>query len=115
MRIFLHSDAAEKAARYVVTIAPAGDVEFVKPSDMPQGQFDSWALADGRPKQFEIVFAFGAAEVRDDLARYMVDRGIAHKHRMLRKVRQMFDRFGKPLEEVFDERGERILLEGQAS
>jgi hypothetical protein len=34
---------------------------------------------------------------------------------MLRKVRQLFDRFGKPIEEVFDERGARIFLEGQAS
>jgi hypothetical protein len=43
-----------------------------------------------------------AAEVRDDLGRYMVERGVAHRHRMLRKVRQLFDRFGKPLEEVFE-------------
>lgn len=43
----------------------------------------------------------------------MTDRGIAHKHRMLRKVRQLYDRFGKPIEEVFDNVGNRILLEGQ--
>jgi hypothetical protein len=108
MRIFLHGDAAEKSARYVVTISPAGDTDFVG-GELPA----AWTLADGRPKQFEIAFAFGAAEVQDDLARYMVDRGIAHKHRMLRKVRKLFDRFGKPLEEVFDERGQRVLLEGQ--
>jgi hypothetical protein len=111
MKVYLHSDSAEKAARYIVTIAPAGDEEFVKPGDMPA----DWVLANGRPKQFEINFGFGVAAVRDDLGRYMVEREIAHRHRMLRKVRQLFDRFGKPLEEVFDERGERIFLEGQSA
>jgi hypothetical protein len=68
--------------------------------------------ADGSARQFEIVFSYGKAEVRDDLARYMVARGIAHKTRLLRKVQKLFDRFGQPLDEVFDERGQRILIAG---
>jgi hypothetical protein len=36
MMIYLHSDAAEQAARYVVTVAPGGDTIFVKSEDMPQ-------------------------------------------------------------------------------
>jgi hypothetical protein len=71
----------------------------------------AWTFAGGRPKQFEIAFAFGAAEVRDDLGRYMVERGIAHKRRMLRKVRQLFDRLGKPLEEVLDERDMDLFVD----
>jgi hypothetical protein len=110
MKVYLHSDAAEEAARYVVTIAPAGDTDFVSGA-IP----DSWKHADGRPKQIEIVFAFGAADVSDENGRYMVARGIAHSNRMLRKVRQLFDRFGKPLEEVFDETGKRIFLKGQTA
>ena len=109
MRIYLYSDAAEKAARYVVTIAPAGDAEFVGdhvPAD--------WKLADGRPKEFPIVFAYGCAEVPDALGRYMVDREIAHRNRVVRRVRQFFDRYGKLIDDVFDEHGNRIFLEGQA-
>ena len=109
MRIYLYSDAAEKAARYVVTIAPAGDAEFVG-NHVPA----EWKLADGRPKQFEIVFSYGVAEVPDDLGRYMVKREIAHRrNRVLRKVRQFFDRSGKPLD-VFDANGNRVFVEGQA-
>jgi hypothetical protein len=100
MKVYLHSDSAEKAARCIITIAPASDEAFVKPADISA----DWQLANGQPKQFEINFGFGVAEGRDDFGRYMVERGIAHRHRMLRKVRQPFDRFGKPLEEVFDER-----------
>jgi hypothetical protein len=110
MKVYLHGDNAEGSARYVVTIAPAADTKFVS-GEMPK----DWTNADGSAKQIEIMFAFGAAEVADADGKYMVDRGIAHKHRMLRKVRQLFDRFGKPIEEVFDERGARIFLEGQAS
>jgi hypothetical protein len=108
MKIYLHGDNAEGSARYVVTIAPAADTKFVS-GEMPK----DWTNADGSPKQIEIVFSFGAAEVSDSDGRYMVDRGIAHKHRMLRKVRQLFDQFGKPIEAVFDNVGNRIFLEGQ--
>jgi hypothetical protein len=108
VKVYLHSDAAERAKRYIVTIAPAGDTDFVG-GEIPA----AWTYADGRPKQFEIDFAHGVAEVNDELGRYMVDRGIAKRHRMLRKVRQLFDRTGRPIEEVFDNVGNRIFLEGQ--
>ena len=52
MRFYLHSDASRKSARYVVTIAPAGDADFVS-GEVPA----TWTLADGRPKHFEISFA----------------------------------------------------------
>jgi hypothetical protein len=63
MRIYLHGDVAEKSARYVVTISPAGDTEFVG-GELPA----AWTHADGRPKQFEISFAFGAARSMTSLA-----------------------------------------------
>jgi len=40
-----------------------------------------------------------------NLAAIWLARGIVHKHRMLRRVRQFFDRSGKPIEELFDEAG----------
>jgi hypothetical protein len=108
MTIYLHSDNAERSPRYVVTVAPAGDEKFVSSEDAAK-----WRNADGSPKQIEVIFAYGKAEESSDLERYMVDRGIAKRHRMLRKVRQLFDQFGKPIEAVFDKVGNRIFLEGQ--
>lgn len=109
MRVFLHSDNAERQARYIVTVSPAGDTEFVAPADV----LKEWALADGRPKQIEVAFEFGAAKVSDELGRYMVARGIAHRTRLLRKVRQLFNREGQPIE-AFDEHGQPFTLD-QAS
>lgn len=101
MRLYLYGDAAEKSVPSLRLATQTLGGELPAP----------WTFAGGRPTQFEIAFAFGAAEVRDDLGRYMVERGIAHKHRMLRKVRQLFDRFGKPLEEVFDERDMDLFVD----
>ncbi len=47
----------------------------------------------------------------EDLGRYLIERGIAQRSRMLRKVRQLFDRFGKPLTEVFDEHGVPVTMD----
>jgi hypothetical protein len=101
MRLYLYGDVAEKSvpSLRLATQTLGGELPA------------AWTFAGGRPKQFEIAFAFGAAEVGDDLGRYMVERGIAHKHRMPRKVRQLFDRLGKPLEEVFDERDMNLFVD----
>lgn len=106
MRIYLHGERAEKSAAYTVTIAPAGDSGFVA-GEVPQ----DWLHPDGEPKQIEIVFKYGSAEVDGQIGNYMVKRGLAHRSRLLRKVRQLFDRHGQPIEEVFDERGVPIELE----
>jgi hypothetical protein len=116
MRVYYHSERAQSSASYPVTVSPAGDTAFVKGVDV----LEDWRLADGRPKQFEIVFKFGAAEVDDALARYMVTRGIAHKHRnwlgSIKKLfgadaPQLFDAGGKPIE-AFDRDGRPIVLDG---
>ena len=113
MIIYLHSDNAESAARYRVTVAPAGDTSFVKGG--AEGYPKEWVHADGAPKQIEVNFSFGRAEVDDSLAKYMIARGIVHKSRMLRKVRQLFDRFGNPIDEVFDASGQRLMLDAEAA
>lgn len=110
MKIYLHSDNAERHAAYSVHVCPAGDTDWH--SDADRASFpSSWLTHAGDPKQIEIVFVFGAATVSDELGRYMVARGIAHKHRMLRKIRMFFDKLGKPIEELFDENGARVFYD----
>jgi hypothetical protein len=111
MKIYLHSDNAERQAKYPVTIAPAADKLFVKPTECPK----SWMQADGTPINFEINFAYGVADVDDEIGHYMVKRGIAHGSRMLRKIYQLFNRNGEPIEEVFDRDRNRIFLDAQAA
>lgn len=65
MKIYLHSDRAERNAKYTVHVSPAGDAGFVREVDMR----DDWKLPDGTPKQFAIDFAFGVAQVEDLLAK----------------------------------------------
>jgi hypothetical protein len=124
MRVYLHSDMAEKQASYVVNIAPAGDTLFHKPDDYHKGDKKSadrasfpsdWSHADGDAKQFQITFVFGVADVDDQIGKYMVARGIAKSNRMLRRVKQLFDRHGHPIEEVFDSEGKRILFDTEAA
>lgn len=107
MKIYLHSDNAEKVPRYPMTVSPAGDTAFVPSNDcLPE-----WKHPNGEPKQIEVVFKFGSAEVDDRLGAYMVARELAHKSRMLRRVFQLFDRTGKAIDEVFDKEGRPVLLD----
>src|SRR5436309_2722165 len=98
MRVYLHSDRAEKAKSYIVTVAPAADCDFVL-GEVPV----SWLHPDGSAKQIEVAFAFGAADVDDQLGVYMVKRGIAQRTRLVRAMRQFFTKGGQPVDELFDE------------
>lgn len=108
MRVFLHSEKAEKSRHYVMTVAPAADQGFVL-GEVPK----DWLHPDGAAKQIEVVFAFGAAEVSDQLGAYMIKRDLVKRTRLLRRVAQFFDRFGKPIEEIFDEHGQPVLIADQ--
>lgn len=110
MRVYLHSDNAEQQSRYVVTISPAGDTDFVASADV----IKDWTFADGRPKQFEVIFAYGVATVADEIGKYMVARGIAHRTRLFRAVQKLFTREGNPIEEVYDEHGRPVMFGGEA-
>lgn len=106
MRIYLHSDRAEKSATYPMHLSPASDVGIV------QGEVPSdWKNPDGSAKQITIDFVYGAADVPHELGKYMVERGLANKSRLLRKVSQLFDRHGTPIDEVFDKDGQRVNLD----
>lgn len=107
MRVYLHSDRAEQAKSYPMTVAPAADAAFVT-GEVPK----AWMETDGRAKQIEINFVHGSAEVEDQLAVYLIRRGLAHRTRLVRAVKQFFNRHGQPVEELFDERGVAIVLGG---
>lgn len=111
MRIFLHSTRAEASPSYIVTVAPAAD-DFVK----SEHAIADWKTPEGNPKQIEVVFQYGAAEVPDALGKYIVSRGIAQKTRLVRQVRQLFDAAGRVIHGgVFDEHGAPVALAGDAS
>lgn len=112
MRVFLHSDNAESSASYTINVSPAADVEFISAQKVELNP--QWKNADGNPKQFRLSFVFGALEVDDAMAAYLVSRGIAHKGRLMRKVRQLFTRSGDPIEEAFDEHGRSVPLHAPA-
>jgi hypothetical protein len=107
MRVYLHSDRAEKNKSYSVTVAPAADCDFVM-GEVPA----SWLHPDGSPKQIEIVFSYGVATVEEQLGVYMIKRGIAQRTRLIRAVRQFFDRAGRPIDELFDDKGVPLVLDG---
>lgn len=106
MKVYLHSDRAEKTDTYPMHLAPAADSSF-KQGEVPS----DWLNADGGAKQISINFAYGVAEVPDELGKYMIARGLAQRSRLLRKISQLFDRNGQPIEEVFDRDGKRIDLD----
>jgi hypothetical protein len=107
MRIHYHGERAERSAHFPMWIAPAGDIKNVKPADV----LKEWTQADGSPKQIEIVFKYGVAEVDDAIGRYMVATGLAHRASILRVIRQkLFNRNGEPIDEIFDSEGRPIIL-----
>lgn len=108
MKIYLHSESAEKSAKYPVIVSPAGDQEFVTAED---AKSKGWFNAKGDAIQYQIDFVFGSADVETSIGKYMVDRGIAHKNRILRRVQQLFDSTGKAIGDVFDKYGHRVLLD----
>jgi hypothetical protein len=107
MRVYLHSDRAEKAKQYMVTVAPAADAAFVT-GEVPK----AWLQPDGSAKQIEINFVHGSAQVDDQLAVYLIKRGLAHRTRLVRAVKQFFTRGGQPIDELFDEHGRPLVLGG---
>lgn len=109
MKIYLHSESAEKSAQYPLIVSPAGDQEFVTAEDAKN---KGWFNAKGDAIQYQVDFVYGVAEVETSLGRYMVDRGLAHKSRIIRRVSQLFDAAGNAIGAVFDRHGQRVLLEG---
>lgn len=105
MKVYLHSDRAEKSAVYPMHLAPAAD-----PAIALDGMPADWKLPDGTAKQMEITFVYGVAEVSDEVGRYMIARGLAHKSRLLRRISQLFDARGEPID-AFDQYGQRVTLD----
>ena len=77
MNVYLHgSDGNPPPARHVVIMSPAAHLagkelphEFVEP--------------DGKPRNFEITFVYGKAEVPDALGKYMIEQKLAEKTRLI--------------------------------
>ena len=87
MIIYLHG-STDKAPveRHVLICSPAGHL----PRDFQlgeKGENGDWWDQTGdapRPKQFQVEFRFGKAEVPDPLGRYLVGAGLAQKTKLIR-------------------------------
>lgn len=67
-----------KKANHTVHICPAGDKDFIKgeiPSD--------WVDDENKPRTFIITFVHGKAEIDDKLGKYMIERGLARKSKLI--------------------------------
>ena len=81
MFVYLHGER-EIIGRHKVYVCPAADKEGLAGSEAPAEWFEAGTLADGKPvpRSFTLVFMGGRCEVDENMGRYLVKRGIAHKH-----------------------------------
>jgi hypothetical protein len=71
MRVYY---AGNPRANITLTVAPAAD-----PAGVKGGVIGAWLNDDGSPKNIEIAFAHGSAELPDELAKYLIDAKLARK------------------------------------
>lgn len=71
--MFIHGDGVRPppAAHYMF-VTPAAHLQN---TEVPA----AWIDALNRPKDFHLHFVHGRAEVDDDLGRYLIKHGLAHK------------------------------------
>ena len=67
-----------KKANHTMHISPAADREFVK-GEVPA----DWVDDENNPRQFTIEFTRGKAEVDDKIGKYLIDRGLAKKTKLI--------------------------------
>lgn len=72
MRVFVDGVKIRRQESFTMSVAPAADVRDM---EIPQ----EWLEADGKPRQFNIEFKHGTAEVEDPIGRYLIDKGYAKK------------------------------------
>ncbi len=72
MKVYIRSPKARLQKDFVMNIAPASDV---KNMEIPPDWFDD----QGKPRQFNVMFEYGAAEVEDEIGRYLIAKGYAAK------------------------------------
>jgi hypothetical protein len=85
MYVYLNGDNPRGHPNYVVRVAPAADNYFTNAEDCPS----DWKEANGSAKQIDIVFAYGRAEVDENMGRYLVKRGIAERSRIIQAARAL--------------------------
>lgn len=79
MRVFLHgSEGRPPGAEMVMFATPAADPGRSK-GEVPE----LWVDNEGKPVSFVIEFKHGEAEVEPTLGKYLVERGMAHKTRLV--------------------------------
>jgi hypothetical protein len=70
--VFIHGDGERPPpAMHFMMATPAADIQGEVPA--------SWVDTLNRPKEFQLQFVHGRAEVDDELGKYLIKKGYAHK------------------------------------
>jgi hypothetical protein len=78
--VYLHgSPDKHPVAEHTVIVAPAAHLDG---QEVPAAWYDT-SGKEPKPKEFQVKFYHGQAEVDDDLGRYMVKHQIAMKSRLI--------------------------------
>lgn len=76
MKVYLIAEKARRQPVFIMSIAPA--------ADMPNQEVPAdWVTDDNKPVQFNLNFEFGEAEVDDAIAKYLLERGMVKRTRLL--------------------------------
>jgi hypothetical protein len=77
MKIYVTGEKAVRQKSYIVSICPARHLEG-------QGEMPSdWVNDKNEPIEFNIEFVYGAAEVPDNIGKYMVKHQLAKKTKLI--------------------------------
>jgi hypothetical protein len=72
MRVYLAGELSSRKRSSSVYVCPASDM---RKADCPT----DWLDEAGKPRNFEVEFAFGRADVASNLGEYLIRQGLAQK------------------------------------
>ena len=78
MKVFLHHVGHKRPVRHTLHIAPAADRAGIK-GEVPT----EWVNDKNEPVTFIVEFNHGVAEVSDSIGKYLIDRGMAKKTKLI--------------------------------
>lgn len=76
MKVYLAGEKQRRQKTFIMSVAPAATVRDQEiPAHWLEGK-------DNLPKQFNVEFSYGEAEVEDDIGRYLLEAGVARRTKL---------------------------------
>lgn len=94
MIVYSDAEAAQKQRSFIMSICPARDLAS-SGQELPADWFtevrdEETGLLIKVPREMNIDFVFGKADVSDEVGRYLVKQGYAKKSRLIQPLKEMF-------------------------